>query len=270
MSCKKPLYADERRASILAVLDRSASVQVSGLARAFSVSAVTIRGDLDALERAGKLRRTHGGAVSLHRSLTVSIQDRRVNVNVEAKRRIAQASLSLISDGDALLVDSGTTALEFVRMLGVYQSLTVITADVTIADLIDESMPSVDVMLLGGALRQGHRYLTGPLVLRSLEVLHPDKAVICPTSYVPGRGLMTGYAQMAEVKAAFLAAADECIVLMDATKIGSSGLMRFGGLEDVDAVVVDADPDGLIEADIRTAMETSASRCRLLIADATS
>ena len=69
-------FAEERRAAIMAMLDRSASVQVAELARTFGVSAVTIRTDLDALEADGKLRRTHGGAVSLHKTLTVSIQDR--------------------------------------------------------------------------------------------------------------------------------------------------------------------------------------------------
>lgn len=79
------LGIDERRAAILALLDRESTVRVSQLAQAFSVSRVTARGDLDALERAGKLRRTHGGAVSLSRQLTVSVQERRVNVNAGAK-----------------------------------------------------------------------------------------------------------------------------------------------------------------------------------------
>ena len=63
------------------------------------------------------MRRTHGGAVSLHKRLTVSTQDRRINVNVAAKQAIAQSAIELVNDGDTLLVDSGTTALEFVRLL---------------------------------------------------------------------------------------------------------------------------------------------------------
>ena len=102
-------FAEERRAAIMDMLDRTASVQVADLAQTFGVSAVTIRADLDALEKNGKLRRTHGGAVSLSKRLTVSIQDRRVNVNVEAKQAIAGAALELVDNGDALLVDSGTT-----------------------------------------------------------------------------------------------------------------------------------------------------------------
>ena len=113
----KPLSSEERRMEIMSMLERGASVQVAQLAETFGVSRVTARADLDALERDGKLRRTHGGATSLSRTLTVSVQDRRVNVNAEAKRKIARRALSFVEDGDSILVDSGTTALEFVRLL---------------------------------------------------------------------------------------------------------------------------------------------------------
>ena len=108
---------EERRAEILSLLDRTASVQVSQLAERFGVSRVTARADLDALARDGKLRRTHGGAISLSKTLTVSVQDKRVNVNAEAKRAIARTAAAFVQDGDSVLVDSGTTALEFVRAL---------------------------------------------------------------------------------------------------------------------------------------------------------
>ena len=75
------MSSEERRAAILSMLDRATSVQVTQLAEAFGVSRVTARADLDALARDGKLRRTHGGAVSLSKTLTVSVQDRRINVN---------------------------------------------------------------------------------------------------------------------------------------------------------------------------------------------
>ena len=84
------MSSEERRAAILSMLDRATSVQVKQLAEAFGVSRVTARADLDALERDGKLRRTHGGAVSLSKTLTVSVQDRRVNVILEAKHAIAR------------------------------------------------------------------------------------------------------------------------------------------------------------------------------------
>ena len=240
---------EERRAAILAMLDRATSVQVTQLADAFGVSRVTVRGDLDALARDGKLRRTHGGAVSLSKTLTVSVQDRRVNVNAEAKRSIARLAAPLVSDGDAVLVDSGTTALELVRAISGRRGVTVVTDDFTIADYVDRSAPSLDVIMLGGSLRKGHRYTAGPLALRTLELLHPDKAFVTPTSYVPGRGLMTNNQDMAELKRAFLSCAARTYVLMDQSKVGAPGLLWFGTLAEVEAVIMDADPEGLVGSD---------------------
>lgn len=239
-------FAEERRTAIMDMLERSASVQVADIAQTFGVSTVTARGDLDALAAAGKLRRTHGGAVSLHKTLTVSVQDQRVNVNVDAKQSIARAALDLVEDGDTVFVDSGTTALEFVRMLDMRSGITVITADITIADFIDESLPSVNVIMLGGELRKGHRYLFGPLTMAALETLHADLAVICPGAFVAERGFMTDFPQMAEIKQAAIRAATQSIVLMDSSKLRARGIYAFANLKDVHFVVMDEDPADVV------------------------
>ena len=244
-----PMSSEERRSAILSMLDRAASVQVTQLADVFGVSRVTARADLDALARDGKLRRTHGGAVSLSKTLTVSVQERRINVNVEAKRAIARLAAPLVEDGDSVLVDSGTTALELVRAISGRSGVTVVTDDFTIADYVDRSAPSLDVIMLGGSLRKGHRYTAGPLAMRTLEVLHPRKAFVTPTSYVPGCGLMTNNQDMAELKRAYLTCAERTFVLMDQSKVGAPGLLWFGTLRGVEAVVMDADPGGLVAAD---------------------
>lgn len=243
-------FADERRAAIMEMLEHNASVQVAEIAQTFGVSSVTARADLDALAEAGKLRRTHGGAVSLHKRLTVSTQDRRINVNVAAKQAIAQSAIELVNDGDTLLVDSGTTALEFVRLLDQRNGITVITADITIADYIDESMPSVDVVMLGGALRKGHRYLYGPLTMQALQMVHADLAVMCPGAFVPRCGFTTDFPQMAETKTAMIAAAHQSVALMDASKVNGRGMYRFAELTDVDAIVMDRDPDHAVATSI--------------------
>lgn len=239
---------EERRAAILALLEQESSVRVSQLAQTFGISYVTVRSDLDALERDGKLRRTHGGAVSLSRQLTVSVQERRVNVNVAAKRAIATAAARFVVDGDSLLLDSGTTALEFARALSTRSALTIVTADLTIAEYVDRSMPGCDVVLSGGLLRKAHRYMSGPLALNALASLHVSKAFLCPGAYIPGRGFMTDYQSMAQLKRALLDAADESYCLMDKSKIGARGLLRFADVGDFRTIVMDEDPEGIMTA----------------------
>lgn len=259
-------FADERRAAIMEMLEHNASVQVAEIAQTFGVSSVTARADLDALAESGKLRRTHGGAVSLQKRLTVSTQDRRINVNVAAKQAIAQSAIELVGNGDTLLVDSGTTALEFVRLLDQRDGITVITADITIADYIDESMPSVDVVMLGGALRKGHRYLYGPLTMQALQMVHADLAVMCPGAFVPGCGFTTDFPQMAETKAAMVGAARQSVALMDASKVNGRGMYRFARLTDVGAIVMDRDPDGAVATSIAETADDA--RPNLVIAGA--
>lgn len=242
------MFADERRTAILSMLEHESSVQVEQLARTFGVSKVTARADLEALEQAGKLRRTHGGAVSLSRQLTVSVQERRVNVHAKEKRAIAREALQLVENGDSLLLDSGTTMLEFVRCLSQKSDLTIITADLTIAEYVDRSLPMSDVILLGGLLRKAHRYTTGPLTLAALKTLCPDKAFVCPGSFITGRGLMTNHESMAQLKHELLQVARHTSVLMDASKVGARGLICFGTLQNVETIVMDNDPEGYVAA----------------------
>ena len=247
-------FAEERRTAIMDMLE---------IAQAFGVSTVTARGDLDALAAAGKLRRTHGGAVSLHKTLTVSVQDQRVNVNVDAKQSIARAALELVRDGDTVFVDSGTTALEFVRMLDMRTGITVITADITIADYIDESLPSVDVIMLGGELRKGHRYLFGPLTMAAIATIHADLAVICPGAFVAGRGFVTDFPQMAEIKQAAMSAASHSVALMDAST--SRGTYCFAPIHAVDHIVIDKDDEGTL-SDALAKLPNDAKRPQLIVA----
>ena len=182
-------FADERRSAIMEMLGHNASVQVAEIAQTFGVSSVTARADLDALAESGKLRRTHGGAVSLQKRLTVSTQDRRINVNVAAKQAIAQSAIELVGNGDTLLVDSGTTALEFVRLLDQRDGITVITADITIADYIDESMPSVDVVMLGGHYAKVIAICTAHLPCRRSKWSTPTLPSCAPAPLSPAAAL---------------------------------------------------------------------------------
>lgn len=247
---QKQLLVDERRTAIMSILDRDGSVQVAELADLLNASKVTIRSDLDALDHAGKLRRTHGGAVALSRHVTVSLQDRRINVNADAKRRIGSLAATLVHDGASIFVDSGTTALELVRSLEVRNGITIITTDLTIADYVDRSLPRADVILLGGMLRKAHRYTAGPIAFHVLEGLRPDISFVCPTGYALGVGLMTNYFEMGEMKRQAMHCSPLTYVLFDASKIDASCLVKFGTLDEADAIVMDRDPDGVIAAEL--------------------
>ncbi len=138
----RKIAIDERRAMIVEEINRRTSLQVADICERFGVSEVTARNDLDKLEKNGKLRRTHGGAVSLTRTITVSFPDQRLNLNVEAKRAITERAASFVHDGDSLFVDTGTTAFEFVHFLYDKRDITLVTSDLSIASFADSSIPT--------------------------------------------------------------------------------------------------------------------------------
>lgn len=247
---QKQLYATERRQAILSLVEKHETVSVQELAEGFSVSRVTIRQDLDELDRMGKLKRTHGGAVALSRRVIPSIQERRRNLHGEAKQKLVQTALRLIEDDMSLYVDSGTTALELVRLLVPFHGLTIITPDLSISELIDEMLPDAACILLGGHVRKAHRYVTGPLTLDNLRTLHADAAFLCPGAYVSGKGFLTNHDAMCQLKRAALTIAKKRYILMDSSKIQGHGLMCFATLDEIDALITDADVDGQLERDL--------------------
>lgn len=258
----RKVSADERRVMIVDEVNSRTSIHVADICEHFGISEVTARSDLDKLERAGKLRRTHGGAVSITRTITISYPEQRMNLNVEAKRKVAQCAAELVSNGDSLFVDSGTTTLEFVRLLGSRHDITIVTNDLSIATFADSNLPHADVVLLGGALRKNHRYITGPIANDILGRLYVDKAFMGTDSFDPQQGFATEYTGNAEIKRGMLAHSNRHIVLMDITKLRQPSFISFAGISDFDVIVMDEDPDGTMAQ----AVESARTHARLVIA----
>lgn len=241
---------DERRAMIVEEVNRRSSIQVTDICERFGVSEVTARNDLDKLEKGGKLRRTHGGAVSISRTIAVSYPDQRMNINVEAKRAVAQKAAEFVSNGDSLLIDTGTTTFEFVNTLYDKRNITIVTSDLSIATFADSNLPHADVMLLGGALRKNHRYMTGSITNEILGRLHLDKAFVATDSFHEEYGFTTEYTGNADVKRLMLRRARERFMIMDASKVRPPSFIQFATICDFDTVIIDYDPEGVIARSI--------------------
>ena len=153
---EQTLYLEERHDAILRLLDEKASVRVSDLSDRFGVSSATIRKDIKALERLGKLRRTHGGAIRIAPNDTEVRFDAAQAVAHREKVRIGRAAAKFVADGDTILVQSGTTCLELVRALEGKRDLTLITCDMAIAMEAEAKLVDSCIILIGGVLRVGY------------------------------------------------------------------------------------------------------------------
>jgi DeoR family fructose operon transcriptional repressor len=238
------LFVEERQAQILEYIEEHRKATVAQLCQHFGVSSATIRNDLRDLEGSRLILRTHGGAmVKTKTGFELDSSQKQVR-NLEAKRKIAQAAARLIEDGDTVLLDTGTTALELARLLPGKRNLTVVTNDLEIARLLEEG-DSLQVVVMGGILRKGFHCTVsyGASERQALEGLSVDKAFMGVNSFTLKRGASTPDIRHAETKKVMIAIATSVILLCDSSKFGRTSFVQFARPEEIDAVITDGLPE---------------------------
>ena len=241
-----------RRGEILRLLDEGGRVVVSHLSERLSVSEMTVRRDLEALEREDLLRRVHGGAVP---SISLSYEPPhavRVGQNAAAKEQIGRAAADLLREGETVVIDAGTTALEAARALRGRRNLTVITPSLRVAEVLTDE-PGVRLMVTGGEVRAGERSLVGDLAVEPFSSLRFDTALLTVGGVDLEAGLTEYNLEDARVKRAAFASSRRRVVCADATKLGKVAFARVAALGELDVLVTDgsAEPE-YVEAIRRT------------------
>ena len=247
------MYAEERQAAIVGKVREQGRVTVSGIAADLSVTTETVRRDLAQLERAGLLRRVHGGAVSTT-ALTViepGVAERDAT-QADQKDRIAKAAVDLLpGSGGSVLLDAGTTTARIASLLPVDRRLVVVTNAVPIAARLGGS-DNVRLHLLGGRVRGETQAAVGDQTVGLLTNLRVDLAFIGTNALTVDHGLTTPDPDEAAVKRAMIAAARRVVLLADHTKVSADHLARFGDLSDVDTFITDTGLDERTAAELES------------------
>jgi DeoR family fructose operon transcriptional repressor len=243
------MYAEERHQEIVRLARSGGRVDVASLADTFQVTAETIRRDLTSLERAGVLRRVHGGAIPVERIGFEPALATRDSVLIQEKERIAKAALADVPDEGAIILDAGTTTARLAQMLPTDRELTIVVNSPVIATILG-TRANLNVLMLGGRLRGRTLATVDDWALRPLADLYVDVAFLGTNGCSVERGLTTPDPAEAAVKRAMIGAARRTVVLADHTRIGNDYLARFGSLSDVDALVTDTGADGELVADL--------------------
>jgi len=233
---EQPLPA-ERHGRILELLRERRAVRVSTLSERLAVSEVTIRRDLEALERRGLLERTHGGAVLSHRLRSEPAYVEAISSNPEEKRLIGRTAAELVEPGDAVYLNGGTTTLQVFRHLRV-PGVKVITNHVGMAlEAVDQH---VELLLLGGHYRAPSNSVVGPFATEALRRTHATKAFIGVEGISLGSGLTTPAAAEAEIARVMIEQTrGRVIVVADHSKIGTVADFVIASLDQVDVLVSD-------------------------------
>jgi DeoR/GlpR family transcriptional regulator of sugar metabolism len=236
----------ERQQRVLELLETRDGVHVSELSNHFSVSEVTIRQDLADLARQGLVARVRGGVRALQRGQSELAFDVRLRLQAEAKRAIARAAARLVGDGEAVALDSSTTAYYLALELRDKRELVVVTNGLLIAAALSDS-PGVSVLVTGGMLRLPAMSLVGDLAADVLRGTRIDKGFFGARGLSLERGLMDLNPEEVRLKQELASACEKVIGIFDATKWRRSALLSFVPAERVDAVVTDGDaPEELV------------------------
>ena len=236
------MYPEERQQAIAATVMSQGRASVADLAQAYDVTTETVRRDLAVLDRAGLLRRVHGGAVpvrALH--LVEPSVDERESTRAGHKHAIASAAAEFIpQSGATVLFDAGTTTARVAASLPPDRELLIVTNSVPIAARL-ASLTSVSLQLLGGQVRGLTQATVGERAVGMLESLRVDIAFIGTNGISVRHGLSTPDPGEAAVKRAMVACANFVVVVADSSKIGREEFVSFAPIDRVDVLVTDSE-----------------------------
>jgi DeoR/GlpR family transcriptional regulator of sugar metabolism len=248
-----PVSVLERREQIATLVEDVPRVSVADLAAQFGVTDVSIRRDLTILEEQGLLRRVHGGAVAATREHGRNAYALRARAAREEKKRIGAAAAALVSPGDVVAFDSGSTvaqvAAHISRPLRRSNALTVVTNSLPVLDEVGR-WESPHLVCLGGLYLPDHQALVGPQTAADMRGLSADIAFLGCDGLTVETGLTTPHVLVAEIGAVIASRARRVVVVADSTKIGRQGFTAIIPLAEVHVLVTDraADPDQVARA----------------------
>ena len=247
----KSLPGEVRRQRILTMVTTQSFVRVTDLAAAFDISEVTVRSDLDQLADASLIERVHGGAMMRSTDPTPGQDasepepsfEESVDTLALDKAAIGRFAASLVSAGDSIIIDVGTTATAVAHALTErrdLENIVVFTSGITTAMTLESAIPRFTVILTGGTLRPRQHSLVNPMAGSILEEIHADFAFIGCNGINSEQGVTNINLPEAQIKTKMMDAAIQVVVVADGTKVGKTSVARIARIEDVDRLVTTA------------------------------
>ncbi|MNB78061.1 Glucitol operon repressor [compost metagenome] len=230
---------NSRQQNILQMVIDTGRVSVVELAKATGVSEVTIRQDLNLLEKMSFLRREHGYAVPLD---SEDVETRMMN-NYALKRELAEFAASLVNNGETVFIENGSSNALLARTLAEQKDVTIVTVSSYIAHLLKETRS--EVILLGGIYQKKSESMVGPLTRQYVQQVHFSKAFIGIDGWQPDTGFTGRDMMRSDVVNAVLEKGCEAIILTDSSKFGAVHPYTLGPVDRFSRVITD---EGLKEA----------------------
>lgn len=229
----------DRRSEIVKHLQKSERASTRSLSTLFNVSEVTIRHDLNELEKRGWVSRVHGGAEIVPRLQNEQSFSSREQLHLEEKIAIARAVAKTVLPGDTILMDSSTTVFQLALQLRGSTDLRVITNNLRVVNALSVN-PNIEVVIAGGVVRGKTASVVGTSAEAMLTEWHADKGFFGAAGLVRERGVTDADMREVQVKRTMVKAVDKVNLLLDASKFGQQSFLTFATLPNIDHLFTDS------------------------------
>lgn len=233
------MFIEERHQQILSLIRQNGRVEVAEISKLFHISEDSARRDLRLMERQGLVKRTYGGAISPEKVAQVPPYQEQNWSGPGIKEALAKTAVSLVQDGDTILLDGSPTIARMVPWLAKVHGLTVVTNSIAIAYHTMCSLPGTRLFIIGGLVDPNRTNTTSIESLRTIQNIAVDKAFISPCSISTDLNLWSTSFDEAEVKKAMLQTGNEIIILADSSKFGQRSLAKIGPIQNGFRVITD-------------------------------
>ncbi len=233
------MLSEQRYSRILELLSQNGIVKATDLMREFDVSSETVRRDLFLLEKKGHLKRVYGGAISsVAANIPFAVREGDMRPQ---KEEIARKAISLISDGDIIAIDSGTTGLVMAELLLQEEKrITVLTHSLVAFQTLVQS-PYIKVYLTGGEYMAEESALCGIIAEANIKSFHVNKIFLCPAGVSLSHGYTDFSDQLANLSRTYLSIADKAIYLIDSSKFEHAAFMKINEVKEGDIIITDSE-----------------------------
>jgi DeoR/GlpR family transcriptional regulator of sugar metabolism len=237
------MFREERLRKIMEIAYLKKKVIVKDLAEHYDRSPASIRLDLAELESRGMLVRTHGGAILAEAAETdfvfgKNFLNKRVLMNKTEKKRIAEAVVELIHDGDSVMIDGGSTTFYVAESLKAKHGLTFVTTSLHLLPSLMENSDA-KIYMTGGLIHRDFQDLIGEISVDSLQRFTPDCAIMGIDAFSIDQGFTTTEPAMAQIKKNMISVCKKAIIVVDSSKYGKTCLFHVANLKDVHAIITD-------------------------------
>lgn len=228
-----------RRQQLMQWLKQHGRISIAEIIENFDCSEATARRDLDLLERKGALIRTIGGArydgASPVREIPFHEKSKLLWLEKES---IAKRAVGFIEEGDSICLTGGTTTFLIAKQLKMRQGITVVTNAVNIAMELSDS-EGIQVVVIGGVMRNNSFELCGPLAERTIEHLNIEKLFMGIDGFSVTKGITTYSELEAQTARMLMRQASSTYAVFDHTKVGKASLFTVAGLDELTMCITD-------------------------------